>query len=36
MESGQICKKIRRVKILIVDTGGGYTGAHHKLLSTFL
>ena len=36
MESGQICKKIRRVKILIVDTGGGYMGAHHKLLSTFL
>ena len=36
MESGQICKKIRGVKILIVDTGGGYLGAHHKILSTCL
>lgn len=22
--------------ILTVDTGGGYMGAHHKILSTFL
>ena len=36
MESGQICKKIRRVKILIVNTGGGYMDAHHKTLSVFL
>ena len=35
MESGQICKKIRRVKLLIVDTGGGYMGAHHNFYQLF-
>lgn len=26
----------KKSKILTVDTGGGYMGAHHKILSTSL